>query len=111
MDTTLSQIAPSSIIDDATDDLHCDIAIIGSGMGGASLAYALRNCGADVIVLEQGGFLQREKANWDARLVHRKGIYKNSAPWFDNAGRPFVPANYHYVGGSTKFYGDRKSVV
>ena len=93
------------ILDGVTEDLRCDIAIIGSGMGGATLAYSLRGTGANVLVLEQGDFLPREKANWDPRKVHLEGIYRNSAPWSDKNGEPFIPANYHYVGGNTKFFG------
>jgi choline dehydrogenase-like flavoprotein len=94
-----------SVITDPPEQIDCDIAIIGSGMGGATLAYALRETGARVLVLEQGGFLPRELANWSPRQVHINGRYKNSATWYDQDGNPFVPGNYHYVGGSTKLYG------
>ena len=87
-------------------DLECDVAIIGSGMGGATVAYALKDSGARVVVLERGDFLPRERENWSAESVHRQGRYKNSDPWVDGStGKSFVPGNYHYVGGSTKFYG------
>src|SRR5580704_15644215 len=95
----------SAVLDGVTEDIKCDIAIIGSGMGGATLAYELRGTGAKVVVIEQGDFLPREKANWDMRQVHLEGIYKNSAPWRDKRGTAFVPANYHYVGGNTKVFG------
>jgi choline dehydrogenase-like flavoprotein len=86
--------------------LQADIAIIGSGIGGATTAYALRDSGADVVVLERGDFLPRERDNWSPESVHRNGRYKNSDPWVDGTtGRSFVPGNYHYVGGSSKFYG------
>jgi choline dehydrogenase-like flavoprotein len=86
--------------------IDCDIAIVGAGIGGATLAWALRDSGARVLVVEQGDFLPRERENWSARAVHRFGRYKNSAAWVDGeTGREFVPGNYHYVGGSSKFYG------
>src|SRR5690242_20701809 len=78
--------------------IDCDIAIVGAGIGGATLAWALRDGGARVLVVEQGDFLPRERENWSARAVHRFGRYKNSAAWVDGeTGREFVPGNYHYV--------------
>jgi choline dehydrogenase-like flavoprotein len=86
--------------------IECDIAIVGAGVGGATLAWALRDSGAKVLVIEQGDFLPRERENWSARAVHKLGRYKNSAQWIDaDTGDEFVPGNYHYVGGSSKFYG------
>lgn len=96
----------SQIVTDPPEVLDTDIAIIGSGMGGGSLAYALRDCGAEVLIIEQGDFLPIERENWSFEAVHTRGRYKNSAPWYDAvAGKEFVPGNYHYVGGSTKLYG------
>ena len=86
--------------------IECDIAIVGAGIGGATLAWALRDTGAKVLVIEQGDFLPRERENWSPRAVHKLGRYKNSAEWIDGeTGTAFVPGNYHYVGGSSKFYG------
>jgi choline dehydrogenase-like flavoprotein len=98
--------AQSQIITDPPDVLDTDVAIIGSGMGGGSLSYALRDSGADVLIIEQGDFLPVERENWSFDAVHLQGRYKNSAAWYDAAtGNEFVPGNYHYVGGSTKLYG------
>ncbi len=94
-----------AVVTESDDRIDCDIAVVGSGMGGATLAWALRESGARVLVLEQGDFLPRERQNWSARDVHQLGRYKNSDPWIDADGHAFVPGNYHYVGGSTKFYG------
>jgi choline dehydrogenase-like flavoprotein len=94
-----------AVVTDPPDELECDIAIVGSGMGGGTLAYALRESGARVLIVEQGDFLPRELANWSPEAVHMRGRYKNSATWYDDQGRGFVPGNYHYVGGSTKMYG------
>jgi choline dehydrogenase-like flavoprotein len=89
----------------AAERIDCDVAIVGSGVGGATLAWALRESGARVLVLEKGDYLPRERENWSARAVFQQGRYKNSEPWLDGAGREFVPGNYHYVGGSSKLYG------
>jgi choline dehydrogenase-like flavoprotein len=94
-----------SVIEDVATTVECDVAIVGSGMGGATMAWALRETGARVLVIEQGDFLPREWQNWSPPAVHQEHRYKNSAVWVDGAGRPFVPGSYHYVGGSTKFYG------
>jgi choline dehydrogenase-like flavoprotein len=96
----------SQIVTDPPDVLETDVAVIGSGMGGGSLAYALRDSGADVLIVEQGDFLPTERENWSFDAVHTRGRYKNSAAWRDaTTGKDFVPGNYHYVGGSTKLYG------
>ena len=90
----------------ADDVIDCDIAIIGSGMGGGTLAYALRDSGADVLVIERGDFLPREDANSSPVEVFQKRRYKNAESWYDGStGKPFVPGVHYYVGGNTKVYG------
>ena len=94
------------VIESPPEILRTDIAIIGSGMGGASLAYALRQSGARVLLVEKGDFLPIERENWSFDAVHTKGRYKNSATWHDAvSGQDFTPGNFHYVGGNTKLYG------
>jgi choline dehydrogenase-like flavoprotein len=96
----------SRVITDPPETLDTDVVIIGSGMGGGTLAYALRDSGVRVLIIEQGDFLPIERENWSYDAVHTEGRYKNSAAWHDTvAGKEFVPGNYHYVGGSTKLYG------
>ncbi|MGH8968264.1 MAG: NAD(P)-binding protein, partial [Actinomycetes bacterium] len=46
----------ASVITTPEATLKYDIAIIGSGMGGGTLAYALRESGARILLVEQGGF-------------------------------------------------------
>ena len=48
---------------------HADVVIVGSGMGGGTLAWALRDSGAKVLILERGGFLPSEPQNWSAADV------------------------------------------
>lgn len=96
----------SRIVADPPEVLDTDVGIIGSGMGGGTLAYALRDSGAEVLLVEQGDFLPRERENWDFDAVHLRKRYKNSDEWHDpEAGKDFQPGNYHYVGGNTKLYG------
>jgi choline dehydrogenase-like flavoprotein len=98
--------APGIVAPDHRGDVECDVAIVGAGVGGATLAWALRDAGVRVLVIEQGDFLPRERENWSARAVHTEGRYKNSAPWIVGDGdEEFVPGTYHYVGGSSKLYG------
>ena len=41
-----------------------DIIIIGTGPGGGTLAYKLAPSGKNILLLERGGYLPREKDNW-----------------------------------------------
>jgi choline dehydrogenase-like flavoprotein len=94
------------VVEPDGDALDCDIAVIGSGMGGGTLAYALRGSGARVLVVERGDFLPREEANWSPTEVFRNRRYKNAEKWYDaSTGKPFVPGVHYYVGGNTKVYG------
>ncbi len=90
---------------DESGVLQADVVIIGSGMGGSTMAYALRGRGAKVLVVERGDFLPRERENWSPEAVFGAGRYKNAEQWFDRDGIPFDPGAYYYVGGNTKFYG------
>lgn len=82
-----------------------DIVIVGSGMGGGTLAYALKDSGARILLLERGDFLPRERENWDVGEVFGKKRYRNAEQWYSEDGKPFHPGTYYYVGGNTKFYG------
>ena len=85
--------------------LHYDIIIIGTGAGGGTLAYALRDAGARVLLLERGDVLPQEPQNWSPTAVFDQGRYKNAETWQDTQGRPFHPGVHYYVGGNTKVYG------
>lgn len=86
--------------------VRADVVIIGSGMGGSTLAWALRNAGADVLVLERGQRLPVEPENSDPAQMHVHKRYRTAEPWLDGStGRWFEPGNYYWVGGNTKFYG------
>jgi glycine/D-amino acid oxidase-like deaminating enzyme len=76
--TAFAPDAPSILADGHATDIDCDIAIVGAGVGGATLAWALREAGVQILVIEQGDFLSRERENWSPRAVHGQGRYKNS---------------------------------
>lgn len=82
-----------------------DVVIVGSGMGGGTLAYALKDSGARILLLERGDFLPRERENWDVGEVFGKKRYRNAEQWYSDDGKAFHPGTYYYVGGNTKFYG------
>ncbi|MFE2989340.1 GMC oxidoreductase [Streptomyces sp. NPDC059262] len=87
------------------DDQHYDVIIIGTGAGGGTLAHRLALTGKRVLILERGGYLPRERDNWDSTAVFVKGKYRAPEFWYDKHGNQFPPEVNYYVGGNTKFYG------
>lgn len=84
---------------------HYDIIIIGTGTGGGTLAWKLARSGKRILILEQGGFIPREKENWDPHEVVTKGRYRPTEAWYDSEDRPFKPFIHYAVGGNSKMYG------
>jgi choline dehydrogenase-like flavoprotein len=93
------------IVTPVDGQVSADIVVIGSGMGGSTLAHALRDSGATVLVVERGDFLPRELENWSPEAVFSDGRYKNAESWYSHDGQAFDPGVYYYVGGNTKLYG------
>jgi choline dehydrogenase-like flavoprotein len=86
-------------------DRQYDIAIIGTGAGGGTLAARLAPSGLKILLFERGDFVPREKENWDARAVFIENRYHTPDAWLDKDGHEFHPGTNYYVGGNTKFYG------
>jgi choline dehydrogenase-like flavoprotein len=84
---------------------HYDIIIIGTGAGGGTLAHRLAPTGARILLLERGGFVRREKDNWDPHAVNVAAKYHAKEAWTTPDGHPLHPHTNYYVGGNTKFYG------
>ena len=82
-----------------------DAIIIGSGAGGASVAYNLIQAGKRVLVLEKGDFLPHDNSTLNVKTVFKEGKFKNHDQWVDNHNRIFVPEEFSNVGGKTKWYG------
>lgn len=82
-----------------------DVLIIGSGMGGATLAAALAPTGRQVVILERGERLVDSPQARDPDAIFRRGHFRPRETWTDAAGQAFNPGNYACVGGNTKFYG------
>ena len=84
---------------------HYDVIIVGTGAGGGTLAHTLAPSGKRILLIERGGFLPREKENWEPEAVFVEGRYTSSDSWKDNDGQAFQPGVHYYVGGATKLYG------
>jgi choline dehydrogenase-like flavoprotein len=85
--------------------MEYDFIIIGSGAGGGTLANHLAPSGKKILILEQGGWLKREKQNWDASSVFVDNRYISKENWYDSNGKAFQPQVHYFVGGATKMYG------
>jgi choline dehydrogenase-like flavoprotein len=84
---------------------HYDIIIIGTGSGGSTMAYKLAPSGKRILILERGGFIPKEKQNWDAHEVVTVGRYRPHEEWLDENDKPFKPFIHYNVGGNSKMYG------
>jgi choline dehydrogenase-like flavoprotein len=85
--------------------VRAEVAIIGSGPGGATLFHALARAGTDVLLIERGDYLPQEEQNWDVGAVFDQKRYSAGDVWEDDRGRPFRPGTYAFVGGSSKMWG------
>lgn len=88
-----------------TTDNHYDAVIIGSGPGGGTMAWRLAKTGKRILLLERGGYLPRERENWDAKAVFVDARYQTKEIWYNSEGRSFHPGLHYFVGGNSKVYG------
>ncbi len=84
---------------------HCDLIVIGSGPGGATLAHRLASSGKKILMLERGGCLPRSPANWNAGKAFVEGACQTSESWYDKDSKAFHLGLHHCVGGNSKVYG------
>jgi choline dehydrogenase-like flavoprotein len=82
-----------------------DLIVIGSGAGGGTLARALADTAARILIVERGDFVPEEPENWDPAAVWRTLRYRSTEHWLDAEGRSFQPYTHYNVGGNTKFWG------
>jgi len=82
-----------------------DIVIIGTGAGGGTMARALSDTGARILVLERGDFVPQEDDNWNPASVWRDLRYRAKERWLDEHGAEFLPYMHYGVGGNTKYWG------
>jgi choline dehydrogenase-like flavoprotein len=78
----------------------CDVAIVGSGAGGAVCAAILAEAGLDVVVLEAGGYM--DSASYpDEPLAALRALYRDGGLTIAE-GRPAIPTPVgRAVGGTT----------
>ncbi|MBM6584190.1 GMC family oxidoreductase [Microvirga sp. BT689] len=85
--------------------MDADLIIIGSGVGGATLASAVAPSGLKVLILEKGLKLLPSKESRDDAAIFLRGHFAPTEQWMGSDGTPFVAGNYYAVGGNSKFYG------
>jgi choline dehydrogenase-like flavoprotein len=89
----------------ATNANRYDVIIVGTGAGGGTLAHRLAPSGKRILLLERGGYVPREKDNWDPRAVNVEGRYQAKETWKTTGGEDLHPHTNYWVGGNTKMYG------
>lgn len=82
-----------------------DVIIIGSGIGGATLAATLAPTGKRILILERSGHLTPSAQDRSDAAIFADGFFRPDEEWLDGTGKSFNPGNYYYVGGNSKFYG------
>jgi len=82
-----------------------DIVIIGSGIGGSTIAAGLAASGASILILEAGGHIEDRPENRDQRAIFQRGHFRPKELWYETDGSGFNPGNYYNVGGNSKFFG------
>lgn len=82
-----------------------DIVIVGSGMGGATLAAGLAPSGAKITILERGHQIPDDAPARDPWRIYTNSAFRSRETWLDETGSPFEPGNYYNVGGNSKLYG------
>ncbi|OUC50457.1 hypothetical protein B7939_11620, partial [Eggerthia catenaformis] len=68
-----------------------DIVIIGSGVGGSSLAYSLADSGKRIVILERGEYLKDTPEARDDVAIFQKGFYRSTEEWVGTDGESFLP--------------------
>ncbi len=82
-----------------------DVVIIGSGMGGASVAAGLAPSGARIVILERGSQIPDDAPARDPWRIYANSAFRSKETWLDSNGAEFEPGNYYNVGGNSKLYG------
>ncbi|MFG1953679.1 GMC family oxidoreductase [Micromonospora sp. NPDC048830] len=87
----------------ADDTGHvADVCVIGSGASGAITAWALQRAGLDVVVIEQGPFVDPWVSYDDVETVAETAWIRQDSGVWEKTGNPWSTCN---VGGGTVFYG------
>ncbi|MBV7519801.1 MULTISPECIES: GMC family oxidoreductase [Sinorhizobium/Ensifer group] len=82
-----------------------DIVIIGSGIGGSTLAAGLAGSGARIAILERGERLPDTPEARSYSSIFVKGHFRPKEMWREPDGAEFNPGNFYFVGGNSKLFG------
>jgi len=82
-----------------------DIIIIGSGIGGATVAAGLAGSGARIVILERGEHLAATPETRSYRAIFLDGVFRPKETWREADGTRFNPGNFYFVGGNSKLFG------
>ena len=84
--------------------LDCDVAIVGSGAGGATMAAELAEAGFDVVVLEEGSYYGTRDFTADTSAMVRQ-LYRDGGATMAIGNPPILFQEGRAVGGSTVING------
>ena len=84
--------------------LDCDVAIVGSGAGGATVAAELAEAGFDVVVVEEGRYYQTRDFTADTSAMVRQ-LYRDGGATIAIGNPPIMFQEGRAVGGSTVING------
>jgi choline dehydrogenase-like flavoprotein len=84
--------------------LDCDVCIIGSGAGGATVAAELAEAGFDVLVVEEGSYYQTRDFTADTSAMVRQ-LYRDGGATMALGTPPILFQEGRAVGGSTVING------
>ncbi|WP_429814518.1 FAD-dependent oxidoreductase [Ensifer sp. B1-9] len=82
-----------------------DIVIIGSGIGGSTIAAGLAGSGARIAILERGERLPDTPDARSYNSIFVKGHFRPREMWREPDGTEFNPGNFYFVGGNSKLFG------
>ncbi|HSS39637.1 MAG TPA: FAD-dependent oxidoreductase, partial [Polyangia bacterium] len=85
-----------------------DVLIAGSGFGGATAAYALSRAGLRVLLVERGGWPNRDETDWNGRAILLEGRYRGETPLLvrqEGATEAVETFPNAVVGGNSVFFG------
>lgn len=88
----------------AREDIQqaADVCIVGSGASGAVAAWALQRAGLDVVVVEQGPFVDPWVSYDDIEQISETAWIRQTSGVWEKTGNPWSTCN---VGGGTIFFG------
>jgi choline dehydrogenase-like flavoprotein len=84
--------------------LDCDVVIVGSGAGGATVAAELAEAGFDVLVVEEGSYYQTRDFTADSSAMVRQ-LYRDGGATMAIGSPPILFQEGRAVGGSTVING------